>query len=1102
MNKSYTVVWNQSKGCWSVAGESAKQRGKSSVGGVRVVAAALASAGLMALMPVANALPTGAEPTHGTVSVFSADGKNMTINQSTPKAVIKWGTFGLQNGETLTFNQLQTDMTLNYVAAGGVQSVINGKITAPGKIFIVNPSGIVFNTFASINVGSLIASAQPIDPAQFFANTSGEYVFQGGGSGSVVNNGEILARDGGEVVLLGRFVNNAGTIRTNEGATALGAGKKFTVSIGNGLLNLQVDEADVFAHLKNSGTIQANAGQVLLKARVDGAADMMQTVVNNLGVIEAKTLNGTRGKIVLDGGSRGVVEVGNRLNASALSSYGDGGSIEVQGRTVKVGLTAQVDTRALNGNTGTFKVSSDDVNVQSQATIANATIYGDTLRSNLATTNVELAATKGNVIVNAAIDWNSGTSLTLNAQNGNGGVTQLNGAVSVQGGKGALNLLADERIELNNRLLLSGVHTSLKLDTTTSAPGSGGITGKPSLANFVMTGAQGQSIVTLSGAGVSYASNGISHRVIQSVSELQAINQNLNGYYVLGADLRGGTFASIGGAYGTFSGLFDGLGHTLSNFTVSNAGSNVGLFSASSGVIRNVALDRVTIQQARANDANTSIGALVGYNSGVITNVSVKDGLVTGSSYRSNVVGGLVGTNNGGTVDRSVFSGMVRSGSYTHSIGGLVGVNTADAARILNSQSHGIVESGLQQSYQGGMGGLVGVNRRGEIRDSASTANVTSRSENVNVGGLVGTDLNGTFENVTSTGNVSAGSFSNVGGLIGRATGTAITNAQSRGKVTSGSGSNTGGLIGFGTDITVAESLSSGNVISQRVGNTGGLIGVNSGGIITESGASGAVDSTDGTNTGGLVGLNSDGGLLISVQASGAVTDWGTAVNIGGLVGTNAHASRIEHAEAKGARVFTRYSGGGTNMGGIAGHNSGEVSSSVSRIVNVTAGNYATAGGVVGHNAGIVSASLSYSNLQGGAYSNVGGLVGVNAGLVSGSALGNVTGTSRAILGGLVAQNLAGGIIRNSSASGMVGDWIPNSNYYDYVTMGGLVGINEGLVSHSITNSKLSLRNHRYAIFGGLAGINYGTFKSNTVFGEATAAPLVGINQGAVDMSY
>ena len=83
--------------------------------------------------------------------------------------------------------------------------------------------------------------------------------------------------------------------------------------------------------------------------------------------------------------------------------------------------------------------------------------------------------------------------------------------------------------------------------------------------------------------------------VIQNLAQLNAVNGNLSGYYVLGSDIRGaGTVQSIGAGQGGFKGLFDGLGNKLVNLTVQNPDSVAGLFSESSGTLRNLILDNVS----------------------------------------------------------------------------------------------------------------------------------------------------------------------------------------------------------------------------------------------------------------------------------------------------------------------------------------------------------------------------------------------------------------------------------------------------------------------------------------------------------------------------
>src|SRR5690606_1151888 len=95
---------------------------------------------------------------------------------------------------------------------------------------------------AQVNVGALVASTLDISNEDFAA---GNYRFKGDGSNaSVINQGTLMASDGGAVALLGGTVSNQGVIVANSGTVALAAGNAVTLDFaGDGLLNVQVDEA-------------------------------------------------------------------------------------------------------------------------------------------------------------------------------------------------------------------------------------------------------------------------------------------------------------------------------------------------------------------------------------------------------------------------------------------------------------------------------------------------------------------------------------------------------------------------------------------------------------------------------------------------------------------------------------------------------------------------------------------------------------------------------------------------------------------------------------------------------------------------------------------
>ena len=52
---------------------------------------------------------------------------------------------------------------------------------------------------------------------------------------------------------------------------------------------------------------------------------------------------------------------------------------------------------------------------------------------------------------------------------------------------------------------------------------------------------------------------------MQNLSQLRAIDLDPRGHYVLGNDIAGqGNFLALASDYRDFSGVFDGLGHTIS----------------------------------------------------------------------------------------------------------------------------------------------------------------------------------------------------------------------------------------------------------------------------------------------------------------------------------------------------------------------------------------------------------------------------------------------------------------------------------------------------------------------------------------------------------
>ncbi|MFH5253211.1 GLUG motif-containing protein [Burkholderia semiarida] len=1061
MNKAYALVWNQANGCWSVAGENARRRGKA--GGRRVIAAAVSLLGFAASS--AYALPTGAEIVSGKGDfATSADNKTMSINQHTDKLITNWQDFSVAGGERVSFNQpTNQSLALNRVV-GANGSNIEGRIDANGKVFLVNPNGVLFGSGAQVNVGGLVASTRDISDKDFL---NGNFRFNGKSAGQVVNQGTITAADGGGVALLGAQVTNNGVIRAQMGTVALGAGNDVKVNFdGSKLLSLEVNGAAVDALVSNGGLLKADGGQVLMSAR--SANSLLDTVVNNSGTIEAKGLNNVAGRITLDGGD-GAVQVAGTLDASTLAGAEGHGAVVTKGAAVRVADTAAVDTRGHDGVAGKWTIESANAGVgrsaASRALViggqqvggsggSDAAIGADTLARNLGTTNVELARTTGTLKVDAPVIWSSDNGLTLTSRQGD---VELHGPVTATGDNAGVTVNAARQIRVNDKLTLNGQNAKLELN-----PGSG-------------LAVNGEGAVTLSGANASYRSNGEAYRVINSVDELRSIDNDLSGRYVLGSAVDGGgrQFRSIGNDY-TFIGKFDGLGNTISNLSVFGTGPYIGLFSVNAGYIGNLKLASVNVTGARSYTGNghALIGGLAGVNmdSGIISNVRATNVTVNaGTLSRMQTLGGLVGSNLGGDIDRSSVTGRIVGNRSTLAMGGLVGEsytirgNPKKLAMISNSSADMAISGGIadQGWFYGGVGGLVGVNRGGAISNSSSAGSITLAQANAKVGGLVGVNSvngdvgTGAIQNSSSSVNVSvSGGNGSIGGLVGdNDVGTSIANSSASGTVRGAGNSTIGGLIGVNRG-SLSNVSASGAVNGTASGSTiGGLIGRHLLGTVANGTATGNVSGVGSAAIGGLVGVNES--VLTNGTATGDVTDKSAAL-IGGLVGQNK--GQITVGVARGDVT----SGGASHVGGLVGNNDKGTISGSDAYGQVTGGAFSLAGGLVGVNTGAISGSQAKGDVSADMKSTVGGLVGMNGGTIANSkASGKVVAGASASVGGLVGKN-ANGDISNSKAIGMVEGG--NSAY-----AGGLVGHNDGRVSNSEASGAVTAG--ASSTVGGLVGM-------------------------------
>ncbi|MBL8488415.1 MAG: filamentous hemagglutinin N-terminal domain-containing protein, partial [Rhodocyclaceae bacterium] len=289
----------------------------------------------------ATVVPAAANPLNPTVvggsATFATSGKVLTVTNSNG-AIINWQAFSIGAGETTRFVQSgPASQVLNRVT-GRDPSTILGTLQSNGRVFLVNPNGIVFGKGSRVDVAGLVASTLDIRNEDF---GRGHLEFAAGaGAGGIRNEGVLRAAPGGRIVLLAPQVENSGLIEAPGGEILLAAGRRVSL--------VDLNHPDVEFDVVAPANAIVNLGQVLAK-RIGLYA----------GVIDAGGTLDASAAVVGEGGRIYLKAAEGVRVAGTLAATGErGGSITVLGREVDLAGTASLDASGRTGG-GTLLVGGD-----------------------------------------------------------------------------------------------------------------------------------------------------------------------------------------------------------------------------------------------------------------------------------------------------------------------------------------------------------------------------------------------------------------------------------------------------------------------------------------------------------------------------------------------------------------------------------------------------------------------------------------------------------------------------------------------------------------------------------------------------------------------
>ncbi|MBR2860112.1 MAG: hypothetical protein IKB90_08545 [Alistipes sp.] len=525
-------------------------------------------------------------------------------------------------------------------------------------------------------------------------------------------------------------------------------------------------------------------------------------------------------------------------------------------------------------------------------------------------------------------------------------------------------------------------------------------------------------------------------------------------------------------------------------------GLNAPLFATTTATIKNVKLEDVNINIAKAISSN---GALVRVLSGgTIENCEVSGSMtINGGNYS---YGGIVGLVNGPSTlkdltNRCSVTVTIDDNKETH-LGGILG-RTSKTLTISNCDNYGAMTVSGTDTYKLRVGGVIGYLASGgettadDINNHGEVTVTHAQGHDSHVAGIFGSAL-------------AAASLKNSSNFVG-------------GKVFvkgNPGGSNTGGVIGYASqpiDIENCHNCDSVkiNITTNGSAMLGGIIGYNNTAatkVIKNTSNSGVVFA-EGTisgdsqhiRAGGLFGYCKGGTTLTSLTNSGAVTIKISSdeVYLGGISGETSSLT----AETLTNSAKITYEGtcaGPCRIGGCLGNGSGTYTTLENTgeivVTGTTTADYMYVGGVVGINSATLNGMINRGtmNLNGSSKKiyQVGGVIGYTSGKITtatnyGELNFDGTSSSAFCAGGVV------GYLANDSCTGLTnestGTLAVGGTAATYHAVGGVVGQADTAVSGATNSGAVT--------FGGTSGTMY---YAGGVVGSTTKTLTSLTNNGSV----
>jgi len=316
---------------------------------------------LLLLMPwVAIANPSDPVVMAGSAHFDGANSSTLLI-QTSDGSIIHWGSFSIGQGEMTRFILPSGESAVLNRVVGQMPSSIAGLLESNGRVYLINPRGILVDKTGVVNTNSFFASTLDVLDSEFLDGK--QMLWKGESDAAIVNLGRIQSREG-DLFLFSRQIENRGVLQAEKGVVGLGAGSDILLAmegekrilirpnlggqiIDSGVIDavqaeIEADGSGFGLGIRHSGKIQAfgteeREGRIYLVAEKGvvtstgelRAKDEVYVLGDKIGLYEEAKIEVPGGKVFIGGDFQGK---NKDIPNAAMTAVDRNVSIDVSGQ--------------------------------------------------------------------------------------------------------------------------------------------------------------------------------------------------------------------------------------------------------------------------------------------------------------------------------------------------------------------------------------------------------------------------------------------------------------------------------------------------------------------------------------------------------------------------------------------------------------------------------------------------------------------------------------------------------------------------------------------------------------------------------------------------